>query len=476
MMHINRNVCLVIAFAVVALLVVAAPAMAEAGYLTVYDGFASDGIPVQLDGCTVTATLSNNSTAAHITVRQMGNDDVTGTVDAGNFLDAGDFRVEVANGGIDHAGERVYLKILKFQASSSTPSGAGLSCSVPGQRALGGDEVTFPVTIQNYDSAGHTYTLSATSDTGWALSFESAGKDVYKLFVPGGQSVTVNFVVQTTGSAGIGEKRVTAMADSSAIDLYVYITSENQSASVSFDVGSKIASVGDTVTYNVKITNLQSKENTYQLSASGLLPNWGYSFKQSSISTEEMAEVVIPAGGSQNLVLEVRPPYSVSAGDYSLTATVTSPDGTAIDTPLNIRLKSSSDMTMTAGKLQYDAKPGQTFEIDVYVTNSGSGAALTNVHLEADAPDGWTVQVSPNRTSSLTAGSTQTFRAMVNPPGNIVPSDYSVTHKAVSDKAEKEKDYRITVKVDSIVPYIGGGIILAVIVGLVLMYRKYGRR
>ncbi len=170
------------------------------------------------------------------------------------------------------------------------------------------------------------------------------------------------------------------------------------------------------------------------------------------------------------------PPYSIGAGDYNFTASVTSPEGSVISKDLMLRLKSSVSMDMVTGKLAYDAKPGESFNIDVYVRNTGNGAALTNVYLETKAPDGWTVQVTPNKTASLTAGNTQTFRAKVTPPGNIVASDYSVTITAKSDQAEDEASYRITVKVDSLIPYIGGGIILFVVVGLLLVYRKYGRR
>ncbi len=467
---------LAMACVAVALLFVASPALAEAGFQTVYNDLAYSGIPVHAGGCTVTATITNGSSAARITVSQIGYDDVTGTLDPGNSMDAGNYRIEIASGGIDHSGGRVYLKITQWQGGASPTTGPKLSCGVPGQRALGGDRVTFPITVQNPDQEGHTYTLSASSDAGWALSFASAGKDVYKLFVPGQQSVAVDLVVQTTAGAGLGEQRVTARADSSAIDLYVYITSVNQSASVSFEVASKIGYVGDAITYSLRITNLQSKENIYRLAASGLPANWYYRYKTSAGSTEEMTEVVIPAGGSQVLVLEVVPPYSVGAGDYNLTATVTSPDGSAIGTDLTLRLKSSVGMTMIAPKLQYDAKPGEPFSIDVYVQNTGSGGALTNVYLDVQAPEGWTVQVTPNRTNSIAAGNPAPFRVKVTPPGNIVASDYGITIKAKSDQAEKEKDYRITITVDSIVPYIGAGLILFVLIGLVVVYRVYGRR
>ncbi len=166
----------------------------------------------------------------------------------------------------------------------------------------------------------------------------------------------------------------------------------------------------------------------------------------------------------------------MAAGDYNFTAAVTEPGGNVIRKDFMLRLKSGVGMTMQSTKQAYDAKPGETLTIDVYVTNSGSGTALTNVHLETEAPDGWTVQVTPNQTASITAGNTVKFTARVTPPGNIVASEYDITIKAISDQAGKEKNYRIKVTVDSYIPYIGGAIILFVIGGLVLVYRKYGRR
>ena len=131
---------------------------------------------------------------------------------------------------------------------------------------------------------------------------------------------------------------------------------------------------------------------------------------------------------------------------------------------------------MTTSKLAYDTKPGEAFDIVLYVTNSGQGIALTNVYLNTTAPDGWLVSVSPNRANSIKAGETQAFTVTVQSPGNIVASDYEVNLKVKSDQAEKEKDYRITVNTESYIPYIGAGIIIVVVAGLFLIFRKYGRR
>jgi uncharacterized membrane protein len=356
------------------------------------------------------------------------------------------------------------------------PGGTKLTCDTPGLQALAGDTVTFPITIQNNNNEDITYTLSASSGTGWALRFVSGDKGLYKLYVPRMSSKTVTLEVKTSGATGVGEKKVTASVDSQSIDVFVYITSVNQSAQVTASVSSKIASIGDKITYDIKIKNLQTQENIYRLSASGLPENWYYRYKESISGTEELSETVVPAGGEKNLVLEIVPPYSVAAGDYNFTATVTEPGGNLINRDFMLRLKSGVGMTMQSPKQGYDAKPGQPFTIDVYVTNSGSGTALTNLYLETTAPDGWIVQSTPNKTTSLTAGNTQKFTVKVTPPGNIVASDYDITIKAVSDQAGKEKDYNIKVTVDSYIPYIGGAIILFVVGGLVLVYRKYGRR
>ncbi|MDI6896422.1 NEW3 domain-containing protein [Methanocella conradii] len=374
-------------------------------------------------------------------------------------------------------GDKAYVLVSRFSRQDSTAaSGTKVSCDVPGQTALGGDVVSFPILIQNNNPSDHTYSLSSFSDIGWKTWFEYGDKGVYKISVPARQSRTVNLMVQTWGNTPVGEKKVVAYVDDIRLEVFVDITSANQSADVSFKVGSKIASIGDKITYDLRIRNVQAKENIYSLSVAGLPDNWYARFKESATSVEELAEVVIPASSDKDLVLEVVPPYSVSAGSYNFTAVVTTPEGVSIKKYLTLTLKSGVGMSVTSSRLAYETKAGQAFDIVVYVSNAGQGTALTNVYIEATAPQGWLIKASPNRTNSIKAGETQTFTLTVQPPGNIVASDYEVNVKVKSDQAEKEKDYRVTVKADSYVPYLGAGILIIVIAGLAIMYKRYGRR
>jgi uncharacterized membrane protein len=428
-----------------------------------------------VDGCYMTFTVTNGSGYVHVNYNGPGypEEDVNIWPGQTDYYQ-NKLRIYVASINNDTA----IVDIAKFVSSSEgTPSsGTRVYSDVPGQTALGGDVVSFPIVIQNNDESDHTYELSAFNDVSWKTWFEYGDKGVYKIYVPGKQSKIVDLMVQTWGNTPVGEKKVWGYVDDTRFEVYVDITSANQSADVSYKVTSKIAYIGDKITYDLHIKNVQAKENLYALAVTGLPDNWYYRFKESATSAEEMAEVIIPASSGKDLVLEIVPPYSVGTGNYNFTSVVTTPDGVAIKKDLTLNLKSGISMRVDSSKLAYDAKPGEAFNIVVYVSNTGQGSALTNVYLETTAPEGWLIQTSPNMTNSIKAGESQMFTMAVQPPGNIVASDYEVNVKVKSDQAMQEKDYRITIKTDSIIPYLGAGIIVLVLAGLFLIYRKYGRR
>jgi uncharacterized membrane protein len=453
------------------------PALGDDGYETLFSGMVGDGQTQHVGDYYVKFGIANGSSVVNVTISGAT---VPAELRSPRYIAAGSsaYYANLLRIYVDHVeGTQALVEVSQPGGSSGTAtSGTKVYCDIPGQTALGGDVVSFPLAIQNNDPSDHVYTLSSYGETGWKTWFNYGNKGIYKISVPAKQTRTVDLMVQTSGSTPVGEKKVVAYVDNIRTEVFVDITSANQSADVSFKIGSKIASIGDKITYDLHIKNVQAKENIYRLSITGLPENWYARFKETAASSGEMAEVVIAASSEKDLVLEVVPPYSVSVGDYNFSAVVTTPEGVVIQKDLTLALKSGTAMSMTSSVLAYEAKPGDAFNIVVYVSNSGQGAALTNVYLETKAPDGWLIQSSPNRTNSIKAGETQAFTLTIQPPGNIVASDYEVNVKAISDQAEKEKDYRVTVKTESYIPYIGAGIIVVVVAGLFLVFRKYGRR
>lgn len=453
--------------------VLTTPVFAD-GYTTIYGGWVDSGKTIQAGQSFVTFEVYNGS-SVHATVQSPDYPSGDVNIPKGNsyyYYDA--LRIYVA----EVNGTQAMVDISKPSTSGSSQSAVGTKiwCDIPGQQALGGDTVTFPISIQNNNAGDQTYTLSASGVSGWGSGFQYSGKDVYQIYVPASQTRVVNLVVQTSYSSTVGEKSITVSANGATTDVQVDITSVNQTVDVSTKVDSMIASIGDKIYYDFSLQNLQSQQNNYKLAVTGLPDNWYYRFVETRGSTDEMAETIVPASSTKSLVLEIVPPYSVEVGNYNFTAVITTPDNQTIKQGLTLQLKSGTSMSVTSDKLAYTSSPGGTFNINVYVTNSGKGGALTNVYPDITAPSGWIVSSSPNMTNSIKAGETQQFTVTVQSPGNIVASDYAVNVNVKSDQAQSASDYRITIATSSYIPYIGGAIILLVGIGLVFMYRKYGRR
>jgi|GEM_PF-4696462 len=457
--------------------ILSVPAFADTGtnYVNIFSGpVGNETLPNQYNGCIVTFSI-NNGSSVHVTVQNPDYATADGVIPAGQTFYYNDLlRIYVAT---PVGNGTAQVSIDKPSGSgTSTATGTILECDTPGQNALGGDVVTFPVSIQNNLGVDTTYTLGASSDTGWGLSFEYGGKNVYQLFVPSGQSKQVDLVVQTAYDSSIGQKSVQMTVQGASMILNVDITSINQSANVGVQVGSMIANIGDKIYYQMSIQNLQSQQNNYMLSITGLPANWYYQYAESTTSSDQLAELAVPAQSTKNFVLQILPPNSVNEGEYNFTAVITTPDNVTISEPLSLRLNGGVSMTYNYNQLAYTSGPGQQFTIPIYISNSGNGGALTNVYPDITAPSGWIVSSSPNSTNTIKAGQMQEFTISVQSPGNIAPSDYDVNVVVKSDQAQSSEDFRITIASSSIIPYIGGGIILVIVVGLVLMYRKYGRR
>lgn len=451
--------------------VLSVPVMADTVYTSAFSGTVGNGDVKSVGGCFVNFDIKNGS--VHVTVTSPDYPQGEAYIPAGNayyYLNV--LRIYIASMPTNSTAVVDIGKVT----SSSASTGIKVYCDTPAQNALGGDGVTFPITIQNFESVDETFSLSATSPGGWSTKYDYNNKDIYQIYVPASSTRVVNLVVETPYTANIGQQTVKAKVGDTTLDLYVDITSVNESVDISAKLSSQIAYIGDKIYYDLSLDNLQATENDYKLSVTGLPDNWYYMYLDSRTSSSELAETVVPASTTKSLVLEIVPPYSVSAGDYNFTAVITTPANETIAKDLSLKLKSGSGMTINTDKLAYTASPGQTFKINVYVTNSGSGTALTNVYPVVSAPSGWVVSSSPNSTNTIKAGETQTFVISVQPPGNIVASDYDVTVKVVSDQAQGSDEFRITIVTSSYIPYIAGGIIVVVLVGLVFLYRKYGRR
>ena len=134
-------------------------------------------------------------------------------------------------------------------------------------------------------------------------------------------------------------------------------------------------------------------------------------------------------------------------------------------------------MTSATGRLNTTANAGQATTYQVVITNTGT-ADLQNVTLTAAPPTGWDVQWDTPTIASVPVDGSATATATLTPASNAISGDYIVTLTARADQvtASQTIQLRTTVETSSIWGFVGIAIIVVVLIGLFVVFQRYGRR
>ncbi|NLT97382.1 MAG: hypothetical protein GXW96_04375 [Christensenellaceae bacterium] len=133
-------------------------------------------------------------------------------------------------------------------------------------------------------------------------------------------------------------------------------------------------------------------------------------------------------------------------------------------------------LSTPTGLLSVDAVAGQGSTVTLNIENTGN-ADLSNITLTAKStPANWSVTFDKDTIETLPAGQSVQVAATIKPAKDAVTGDYVVSIQAKSTLASSQADFRVTVKTSTIWGIVGIVIIAAVVVALVLVFRKFGRR
>jgi len=168
-------------------------------------------------------------------------------------------------------------------------------------------------------------------------------------------------------------------------------------------------------------------------------------------------------------------------GEYPITVEVSSGAiKESIDLKAVISSKPAIDMTTPSERLNAEATAGKESTFPIIVRNTGT-ADLVGVTVKSATgkyPTGWTVKFNPEKIDKLVVDGEQEITVTVKPPEKTIAGDYMVTIEAEpeSKAIQKSMDIRITVLTPTIWGWVGVGIVVLVVIGLVFMFWKLGRR
>jgi uncharacterized membrane protein len=176
------------------------------------------------------------------------------------------------------------------------------------------------------------------------------------------------------------------------------------------------------------------------------------------------------------MAVEVKPYPWAEAGSYPILVKVSSEEAKA-EVKLAVVLKGTYKLEAgTAdGLLSLNAYQGKPANISFYVKNNGS-ATHNTVKFLSFKPENWKVEFKPERLESLAPGDLKQVEMTITSADQALVGDYSVSLRVEGEKSTKDMEFRVTVRASTVWGWIGIGIIVLVIAGLVILFIRLGRR
>ncbi len=379
------------------------------------------------------------------------------------------------------------LALVPFAGFTTAKADGGLNLSTqfPGITVNPGEDVTFTLNVENESATPQNVALSVESlPNGWNAYFEGNGNPVSRVYVDDAASdsnvvsVDLVIVVPDNTAAGTNSVVVKATGENGAVDtlqLDVALSQEEfAQGKLSAQYQEQQGPSSTTFNYAMTLTNNNSKAQSYSLSASAP-EGWQVSFYTSD--GLQIASVNLEGNRGQSITVKIDPPVEVAAGEYSVpVSAVSANENLSVDLTTVITGTYAMTLTTPTGLVSADAYAGKTSSVTLTVQNTGT-ADLHDISLtSASVPANWTVRYETAKIDALAAGQSVDVVAYIDAASDAVNGDYVVSFKAKTSEVTSQADFRITVKTSTVWGIVGIVIVAAVVVALVLVFRKFGRR
>jgi uncharacterized repeat protein (TIGR01451 family) len=340
-----------------------------------------------------------------------------------------------------------------------------------------GASVSFDVTVTTPGPERVALALSGTPD-GWTALIHGGGNVVDSIETGGSTAPAIRVDVTVPASAtGTADLLLRGTAAEGTQDLALQVRVEAAAAgdvTLTTDFPSLQGPAGQSVDFNLTLSNQSAQDLTFAVNAQG--PD-GWTVAATLTGQSSAASAVVKAGATSGITVSAQSPAGTPAGTYPIQVVATA-GSRQIPGTLQVVVTGSYSLAMSTPdqRLNTNATAGQPSDFVLTVTNGGT-APITNVKLGSTPPTGWTVTFDPPTVASLNAATTQTVTAHIVPSGDAVAGDYVVTMTANGDQSTSAtEDIRVTVETSLEWAIVGIALIAIVVIGLWLVFRRYGRR
>ena len=361
------------------------------------------------------------------------------------------------------------------------------STDYPGVTIKPGGTSTFTLYITNTGSEETTVGLSAEDlPEGWEGSFKGSSNEVSMVHVGAYQkkedspSLSYSLTVPEDTKEDIYTISLNAKGGDvdESLALTVKVDAEEKkigAGEFSTDYAQQEGDSGTKFSYTTTLTNNSGENMTYSLSAEGAPEGWTVTFTPSDTTTAT-SSVPVDAGASSTIKAAIVPAQNVTAGEYPITL-VAACAGETLELPVTVKITGTYSLTATTptGNLSTSAYAGETKDVALSIQNTGN-IDLTAVSLKAQASTDWEITFDQDTINEIPAGGSAEVTAHITPAKDAILGDYVTIITASNDAVSSDCALRISVQNHTSWGIAAVAVIAVLVLGLVLIIRRFGRR
>jgi uncharacterized membrane protein len=369
------------------------------------------------------------------------------------------------------------LAMLAGAPAMQAAAAITLTTPFPAVAVAPGSTPSFDVSITTA-TAGRVALKVGTVPAGWSAVLRGGGFTIDGVQSEGATAtkITLNVTVPTTATAGTQRIDVVGTTTSGAsatlsVDIRVAPNAAGD-ITLTTDVPQLKGTSDATFPFTLTLTNSTADDLPFSVVASG--PD-GWTVTAVVGSQAQAASVIVKAGSTTTVTVSAKPPTGTAAGDYPITVDAASGSRTAhADLKVSITGSYKLAVSTPSAVLSTNATAGSITDLTLSLSNTGT-ADVTGAVMSASSPTGWVVKFDP-ATVTVPAGQTVQVVAHITPSSDAIAGDYIATMTATAPVATASADIRVTIQTSTFWGFIGIALIAIVLVGLWLVFRRFGRR
>ena len=347
-----------------------------------------------------------------------------------------------------------------------------------------GQNIQLSININNLSSGYETISLEVSAPQGWQATLKSGGYLVKMVSLAPFENQPISLTItQPTGvNLGSYTVEIKALDESGNVkDTLSLVIDVAEVSPLGLTLSTSSPTIegpaGKSFQFSVDLVNETGEERDIDLSYIAQA-NWTVTFSPGYESTLVRA-VHMKAGERKTLRITVTPAADADAGEYPITVVASSGAySQTLDLKAIITGTYAMELSTSDGLLNLSAPQGEVTTLTMVVKNTGSGL-LEKMNFRSTAPSGWEIDFEPDQVALIQPGSSAQVLVGIKPVSDAIPGDYSVrltAYTSGTNSVSQTLELRVTVLGSMAWGLVGLFIIIVVVLGLVFIFWRLGRR